>query len=195
MHINKEGRERAGRCTGSEERGNAFVSGRLMVRDPRVSYDADSSLVNDYDNSTGSSGMPSRGNRAGRRPKAIQKEGHRLVHGRGTNPTCDRPQKLTNSGLGYRPVRCKPGPMIPFARFTCLPLPIPSLQSSSLFLSVNMRYKLSRTDPQSRNPRKYSDIIAEEGSVVKTHHLRDSDATILLQITTVVTMFIILDDD
>ncbi|KYN04579.1 hypothetical protein ALC62_04570 [Cyphomyrmex costatus] len=50
MHINKEGR--AGRCTGSEERGNAFVSGRLMVRDPRVSYDADSSLVNDYDNST-----------------------------------------------------------------------------------------------------------------------------------------------
>lgn len=60
MHINKEGR--AGRCTGSEERGNAFVSGRLMVRDPRVSYDADSSLVNDYDNSTGSSGMPSRSN-------------------------------------------------------------------------------------------------------------------------------------
>jgi len=57
MHINKEGR--AGRCTGSEERGNAFVSGRLMVRDPRVSYDADSSLVNDYDNSTSSSGMPS----------------------------------------------------------------------------------------------------------------------------------------
>lgn len=31
-----------------------------MVRDPRVSYDADSSLVNDYDNSTGSSGIPSR---------------------------------------------------------------------------------------------------------------------------------------
>lgn len=138
MHINKEGR--AGRCTGSEERGNAFVSGRLMVRDPRVSYDADSSLVNDYDNSTGSSGMPSRGNcrqpprRAGRRPKAIQKEAHGLVHGRGTNPTCDRPQKLTNSGLGYRPVRCKPGPMIPFAQFTCLSsLTLPSLPPSFFF--------------------------------------------------------------
>ncbi|KOC65703.1 hypothetical protein WH47_10165, partial [Habropoda laboriosa] len=46
----------AGRCAGSEERGNAFVSGRLMVRDPRLSYHADSSLVNDYDNSTASSG-------------------------------------------------------------------------------------------------------------------------------------------
>lgn len=32
MHINKEGR--AGRCAGSEERGNAFVSGRLMVKRP-----------------------------------------------------------------------------------------------------------------------------------------------------------------
>jgi len=39
-----------------------------MVRDPRVSYDADSSLVNDYDNSTGSSGMPSR-LRAAERPE------------------------------------------------------------------------------------------------------------------------------
>lgn len=70
MHINKEGR--AGRCTGSEERGNAFVSGRLMVRDPRVSYDADSSLVNDYDNSTGSSGTPSRGNCRQPRRQATQ---------------------------------------------------------------------------------------------------------------------------
>jgi len=33
-----------------------------------VSYDADSSLVNDYDNSTGSSGMPSR-LRAAERPE------------------------------------------------------------------------------------------------------------------------------
>lgn len=81
MHINKEGR--AGRCTGSEERGNAFVSGRLMVRDPRVSYDADSSLVNDYDNSTGSPGIASRPMAAvGRQPKAIQKA-RGLVHGRG----------------------------------------------------------------------------------------------------------------
>jgi len=70
MHINKEGR--AGRCTGSEERGNAFVSGRLMVRDPWVSYDADSSLVNDYDNSTGSSGMPSRNNCRQPRQQATQ---------------------------------------------------------------------------------------------------------------------------
>lgn len=152
MHINKEGRERAGRCTGSEERGNAFVSGRLMVRDPRVSYDADSSLVNDYDNSTGSSGMPSQGNCRQPRRQATQgnpeRGAHGLVHGRGTNPTCDRPQKLTNSGLGYRPVRCKPGPMIPFARFTCFP-PSSFPPSFSLFLSVNARYKLSRTDPKS----------------------------------------------
>ena len=49
MHINKE--EGTGRCAGSEERGNAFVSGRLMARDPRLSRHADSSLVNDYDNS------------------------------------------------------------------------------------------------------------------------------------------------
>ncbi|EGI68243.1 hypothetical protein G5I_03339 [Acromyrmex echinatior] len=79
MHINKEGR--AGRCTGSEERGNAFVSGRLMVRDPRVSYDADSSLVNDYDNSTAPPGClagATAGNRASRRPKAIQKKAHGL---------------------------------------------------------------------------------------------------------------------
>lgn len=56
MHINKEGEAGLGR-TGSERGGsprgggNTFVSGRLMARDPRLSYDADSSLVNDYDNS------------------------------------------------------------------------------------------------------------------------------------------------
>jgi len=56
-----------------------------MVRDPRVSYDADSSLVNDYDNSTDSSGMPSR-LRATERPERNDPRQSRkrgLVHGDG----------------------------------------------------------------------------------------------------------------
>jgi len=126
--------------------------------------------------------MPSRSNcgqpRAGRRPKAIQKEARTdWFTGEGRIPTCDRPQKLTNSGLGYRPVRCKPGPMIPFAQFTCSPFVSSPSSFSFIFLYFSswVRDINCRGQIRSRNPRKYSDIIAEEGSIVKTHHLRDVD--------------------